>query len=134
MILHSARRDYNSSSVFQLPEGRMLSYFGLVPDGSMLDVPNAALGLVYYSIWLTVMSSLPKALRLLIASLAMASSIFLAIQLLILSELCILCWSTHVINARLWWDAYISSGSSGKGTSSSDSAGDSRGKAKIKRV
>ncbi len=32
------------SNVFQLPEGRMLSYFGIVPEGSFLDVPNAALG------------------------------------------------------------------------------------------
>lgn len=32
------------SNVFQLPEGRMLSYFGIVPEGSLLDVPNAALG------------------------------------------------------------------------------------------
>jgi uncharacterized membrane protein len=109
----------------------MLSYFGIVPDGSTLDLPNAALGLVYYSLWLTLMPSLPKALKLLIASLAMASSIFLAIQLLILSELCILCWSTHVINARLWWDAYVSFGKAA-GTSSGSS--DSRGKANIKRV
>ena len=34
---------YNSN-VFQLPEGRMLTYFGIVPEGSLLDVPNAALG------------------------------------------------------------------------------------------
>ena len=33
------------SNVFQLPEGRMLSYFGIVPEGSILDVPNAALGM-----------------------------------------------------------------------------------------
>eukprot|EP00339_Tiarina_fusa_P008251 CAMPEP_0116998542 /NCGR_PEP_ID=MMETSP0472-20121206/1575_1 /TAXON_ID=693140 ORGANISM="Tiarina fusus, Strain LIS" /NCGR_SAMPLE_ID=MMETSP0472 /ASSEMBLY_ACC=CAM_ASM_000603 /LENGTH=90 /DNA_ID=CAMNT_0004697721 /DNA_START=39 /DNA_END=308 /DNA_ORIENTATION=+ len=39
------------SAVFQLPEGRMLSYFGIVPDGHMLDVPNAVLGVLYYTIW-----------------------------------------------------------------------------------
>ena len=32
------------SAVFQLPEGRMLSYFGVVPEGSFLDIPNAAIG------------------------------------------------------------------------------------------
>ena len=32
------------SKVFQLPEGRMLTYFGIVSEGSLLDVPNAALG------------------------------------------------------------------------------------------
>lgn len=31
---------YNSN-VFQLPEGRMLTYFNIVPEGSILDVPNA---------------------------------------------------------------------------------------------
>jgi len=34
----------NYSKVFQLPEGRMLTYFGIVPEDSLLDVPNAALG------------------------------------------------------------------------------------------
>jgi hypothetical protein len=34
---------------------------------------------------------------------AMASSVFLAIKLLLLGELCILCWSTHAINSRLYW-------------------------------
>mmetsp|Transcript_19564 Transcript_19564/g.34401 ORF Transcript_19564/g.34401 Transcript_19564/m.34401 type:complete len:171 (+) Transcript_19564:36-548(+) len=93
------------SNVFQLPEGRMLTYFGIVPQGSILDVPNAALGVVYYTFWLTLMPFFPKPLTFLVSSLAMASSVFLAIQLLILNELCVLCWSTHIINSRLWWCA-----------------------------
>jgi uncharacterized membrane protein len=94
------------SNVFQLPEGRMLSYFGIVPQGSILDVPNAALGWIYYTIWLVAIPKLPSArLVFLMASMAMASSVWLAVQLLRLHELCLLCWSTHVINARLWWCA-----------------------------
>lgn len=115
------------SAVFQLPEGRMLSFFGLVPAGSILDVPNAVLGILYYSLWLTVMTSLPHVWRLFIASLAMSSSIFLATKLFLLSELCLLCLSTHVINARLWWGAYTSFRAENDKSSN-------RGQAKIKRV
>lgn len=108
----------------------MLSYFGIVASGSMFDLPNAALGLVYYSIWLSVMPVFPKELKLFISSLAMLSSIFLAVKLLILSEMCVLCWSTHVINARLWWNAYSSFT---LGNSKLEATVDN-GKAKIKRV
>jgi len=91
------------SNVFQLPEGRMLTYFYIVAEGSFFDVPNAALGLVFYSYWLFLMPVLPNALTLTVSSMAMASSVFLAIRLVILKELCLLCWSTHVVNSRLFW-------------------------------
>lgn len=111
----------------------MLSYFGLVPHGSMLDIPNAALGMVYYTLWLTgILSLFPKSLQFLVASAAMASSIFLATQLLILSELCVLCWSTHVINSRLWWHAFSESGKASMG--STTPASGVKQPPKIKRV
>jgi hypothetical protein len=97
------------SAVFQLPESRMLSYFGIVPSGSILDVPNAALGVAYYVIWWSMLSPFfPKSFGLLVATLAMSSSLFLATRLIVLAELCVLCWSTHIINARLWWSAFSS--------------------------
>jgi uncharacterized membrane protein len=109
----------------------MLSYFGLVPSGSILDVPNAALGLAYYALWLSLLAPFfPKSIRLVVASLAMSSSVFLATRLILLSELCVLCWSTHIINARLWWDAF----SSVRQSTSDHSMGIDRGTAKIKRV
>jgi hypothetical protein len=40
-----------------------------------------------------------------VSSLAHSSSVFLAIQLLTLNELCLLCWLTHVVNTRLWFSA-----------------------------
>ena len=104
------------SQVFQLPQGRMLTYFGIVPENSLLDVPNAALGWLFYTVWLLLspkLNSVSKALPLLAASMAMASSVWLAIQLLILKELCLLCWSTHVINSRLWWAAFCNFRGSG---------------------
>lgn len=106
------------SNVFQLPEGRMLSYFGVVPEGSLLDVPNAALGLVYYSYWLFLAKSVPSPITIFISSMAMASSIFLAIKLVLLGELCILCWSTHVINSRLYWSVITNLVLGGRGAAS----------------
>lgn len=93
------------SSVFVLPEGRMLSYFGLVPHGSLLDVPNAVLGFLYYT-YILLRPVLPYPLNslgftLFANSAAMTSSVWLAYQLTQLRELCILCWTTHVLNFSL---------------------------------
>jgi len=46
---------------------------------------------------------MPKQLTIFASTMAMASSVFLAIKLVVLGELCVLCWSTHVINSRLFW-------------------------------
>lgn len=114
----------------------MLSYFGIVPNDHILDVPNAALGLIYYIVWLLLLklppASLPHKTLLIfvLACLAMSSSVFLAIQLMILKELCILCISTHVINIRLWWSAF----STFRGGDSSHKTKATGGKAKVKRV
>ena len=88
----------------------MLSYFGLVPQDSLLDVPNAVLGIVYYSIIL-LLSSLPppnntnnnlNLMLQLLTCAAFASSVFLAYQLtFVIGDLCVLCWTTHVINTCL---------------------------------
>ena len=94
------------SSAFALPEGKMLSYFGLVEEGSLLDLPNAVIGLPYYIYWLVLAPRLPKDLTFVISCLAMMSSIFLAYRLVVLKELCILCWSIHAINTRLLWSAF----------------------------
>jgi uncharacterized membrane protein len=86
----------------------MVSYFRIVPEGHWLDIPNPLIGLIYYTYWLLLMPVFPNELTVGISSLAMMSSIFLAYKLLILNELCLLCWSTHLINARLLWSAYSS--------------------------
>lgn len=100
----------------------MVSYFGFVPEGHWLDVPNPLIGLVYYLYWLLFMPSFPKELTAGISSLAMAASFFLGYKLTVLKELCLLCWTTHVINVRLLWSAYAAMASKPKGP------------AKIKRV
>merc|ERR1712238_305818 len=86
------------SAVFQLPEGHFF------------DVPNAALGLVYYlfiflreqykAIYRVDGQNL-RMLTVLVSSTAMSSSVFLAIKLLQLGELCLLCWTTHLLNVLL---------------------------------
>jgi uncharacterized membrane protein len=87
-----------------------VSYFGFVEEGHWLDVPNPVLGVIYYVYWLFLRSAFPKEMTTGISTLAMMSSVFLAYKLLVLKELCILCWSTHAINARLLWSAYSAIG------------------------
>ena len=79
----------------------MLTYFKIVPPGSLFDVPNAALGLIYYHIVLLLSNTLPSKLIFAISVGAMSASVFLAIRLVQLNELCILCWTTHIINTTL---------------------------------
>lgn len=94
------------SHVFTLPEGRLLSYLSIIPHDHALDVPNAALGLTYYTTLFLLdrlfapNESLTKLTVALNVS-AMSSSVFLACKLLELGELCILCWTTHLINLLL---------------------------------
>jgi hypothetical protein len=96
-----------TSAVFQLPQGHLMSYLGLVPTDSFLNVPNAALGAVYYFYQLVLRDYLPYPMTAFAAVAAMASSIFLAYHLTLLQELCILCWTTHAINALLLYDTLV---------------------------
>ena len=94
------------SATFALPEGRMLSYFGLVAEKSALDVPNALLGALYYAYVIlysmgVTASVFPLGLTFFANCVAMASSVFLAYKLLVLKKLCLLCWTTHVLNFSL---------------------------------
>lgn len=109
------------SAVFSLPEGKMLSYFGIVPEGHFLDIPNGILGMIYYSYTIlgyflkknmsavgggTFSLLFAPMMNLVISSLAMASSAFLARKLYILRELCVVCVTTHIINMTLWIRAF----------------------------
>lgn len=91
----------------------MLSYFGLIPLGHALDVPNAVLGALYYAWLLLIPHLIPKeeggtgrVLLIMItramAVLAFAVTVVLAYCLtFVVYDLCLLCWTTHVINATL---------------------------------
>lgn len=93
---------------FALPQSKLLSYFGIVSKGSVLDVPNTVFGLIYYGLLLLFSDVLPASVALAAAIAAMGTSIFLAYTLTALRELCILCWSTHVLNAALLYKISIS--------------------------
>lgn len=132
------------SAVFALPQGRMLSYFGLVPVGSVLDLPNAALGMVHYVYLLlaigmaqlrwqqtTNCATSKSRQRLAAAALpvtncmvaaAFASTVFLAYQLtFVIYELCVLCWSTHAINTYMFYDQFFNNTAAGAGTAAAAS-------------
>jgi uncharacterized membrane protein len=85
------------SDVFSLPQGKLLSYFGIIPKGHVLDLPNAALGACFYLQQL-FFGGFPA-----LVAVSFATSVFLAYQLtFVLGDLCILCWTTHVINTTLF--------------------------------
>ena len=83
----------------------MLSYFGLVPKDSVLDIPNGILGLIFYAYVLirgnlkeSNLILLDRRVNAVICTLAMASSLFLARKLYIIKEICVVCLTTHLIN------------------------------------
>ena len=99
----------------------MLSFFGIVPKGSALDIPNGYLGMIFYTYTFVrhftgKQSSIvlfTAGLNLIISSLAIASSLFLARKLYVIRELCVVCVSTHIINTIVWIRAMSEGLSSG---------------------
>jgi len=104
------------SNVFALPQGKLLSYFGIVPENSPLDLPNAALGMAHYLVLLLIKDT--AALQTVVQGLvavSFATTVFLAYTLtFIVPELCILCWSTHVINTYVLYRCFFAASSSSK--------------------
>jgi vitamin-K-epoxide reductase (warfarin-sensitive) len=88
----------------------MMSYFGVVPNGHALDQPNAVLGIAFYGIALLLpkMKFIPKGVRTLgmwLAScVSCASSAWLGYILVnVLHDICIVCVSTYVVNAIIFF-------------------------------
>lgn len=107
------------SAVLNLPQSHLLRYFNLVQDDdSVFNVPNAGLGILYYTYMMvylitrltTPSSSTPIAftdyLTLVVSTLALSVSLYLAYELTKLGDLCLLCWTTHLINAILFVRMY----------------------------
>lgn len=100
------------SAVFALPEGKMLSFFGIVPHGHFLDLPNGFLGMLFYlyTFIRNIVGGKPflfsSYVSLCITSCAFASSLFLGHKLYIIKELCVVCITTHVINTTLIFRAF----------------------------
>ena len=110
-----------ASTVFSLPEGKMLSYFHILPQGHIFDIPNGILGMMYYLFTISYCITggwqrkkldddatfLFNTINLGISSFALAASIFLGTRLYIIQELCIVCVTTHIINVTLWVRAVL---------------------------
>jgi len=85
----------------------MLSKLGIVPSESPLDLPNAAIGLVFYVVLLLSPSlPLPPATRrmgVLAGSLiSAAASAYLGYVLaFVLHDFCVVCVTTYIINAAI---------------------------------
>ena len=84
------------SKVFKSKYGKMLSLFGIVPKGHVLDQPNAALGIVFYvcTFILPLMRKIPQGVRatamLAASTLSCAVSCYLGYVLaVILKDFCI---------------------------------------------
>lgn len=119
-FLLTERRFFNlfHSAVFELPEGHLLSYFGVVERHSSLDIPNALIGVAYYTYMLLFAGKFPLLLTKVAVNMAFFTTVFLAYQLTFnVPHLCIVCWTTHVINTFLWYNYMF--GSSKTATSSS---------------
>mmetsp|Transcript_10695 Transcript_10695/g.19863 ORF Transcript_10695/g.19863 Transcript_10695/m.19863 type:complete len:139 (+) Transcript_10695:324-740(+) len=93
------------SAVISSEYSKLFSHMGLVPKDSMLDVPNAYYGVVFYSAMLVLYifsSRIPYAKTLaLLASLASAvmSVSLYYIMVYILDDICVVCMCTHACNA-----------------------------------
>ena len=84
---------------------KLFSLMGLVPKDSVLDVPNANFGVVFYSLllFLSLLSTyIPHAPTLILIA-AVASSVLslvlLYIMIAILQDICVVCILTHLCNA-----------------------------------
>ena len=102
------------SAVFSLPDAKMLSFFGIVPPGHILDIPNGILGMTFYAYIFVMYTASPSqslssiqilfhpSTNMMITSLAMASSLFLGRKLYEITKICVVCLTTHAINTTLF--------------------------------
>ncbi len=106
------------AQVFASPQGKIFSYFGIIPKGSVLDQPNAFYGCLFYiCIILTTTPILPLSLRkpLLLAgtTFGILLSAYLAYVLaFVLRDFCIICVSSYVFNTTAFVIALVNNLSS----------------------
>ncbi len=97
------------SKVFSSPQGRILSYLGVVPSEHALDVPNALLGYIFYAFLLFLELAFSRSNLLVLNimfTMAIGSalfSVYLAYVLMYeLKDLCIVCTGNYVCNAIIF--------------------------------
>ena len=84
----------------------MLAYFGLVTPSGPLDLPNPAIGVVFYVMTILhdkipfLSMRIKRALMFLAASFAGVMSVWLAYVLrVVLEDFCVVCTASYIINA-----------------------------------
>jgi uncharacterized membrane protein len=104
------------TAVFGSEVGHILSYLGLVRKGAVLDLSNAALGLIYYLAVLlhggmlkALAPGVPPAAALLAAATGgVAFSVFLGwILATRLHDFCVVCTAMYAANAVIWCAALV---------------------------
>jgi len=96
------------SKVFSSAQGKILSYWGLVPKGSALDLPNAVFGACFYLAILAMevvfkRSSVFGTTLMLFSSVvgALFSAYLAKILIFDLKDLCLICTGTYVCTATI---------------------------------
>jgi len=88
------------------PYGKVLSLWGLVAKGSALDVPNSAIGMLFYLLALAPWSAAGARggdLFMAAAAASLAFSLYLAYVLrYVLHEFCIICVTSYCVNVLLF--------------------------------
>ena len=100
--------DINSSvscsKVFSSEQGKIWSYFGLIPKGHFLDQPNAVYGLLFYTAVLVLellfrKSKLGVTLQFILAIFGCILSLYLGYVLkFVLHDFCMVCVGTYICN------------------------------------
>lgn len=92
------------SKVLSSSYSKILSHWNIVPKSSPLNIPNAAIGLIFYIVGVfhkLIVRSIPlgKYLWLFAATLSVTFSLFLAYVLkFILQDFCLVCVSSYIVN------------------------------------
>mmetsp|Transcript_8884 Transcript_8884/g.33535 ORF Transcript_8884/g.33535 Transcript_8884/m.33535 type:complete len:122 (-) Transcript_8884:78-443(-) len=97
------------SAVLTSEYGHIFSKLGVIPKDSLLDLPNAGFGLIFYTLFVlkplftAILGSAGSKMLFFVVSIAgVAISVVLFYVLrFILHDMCVLCVSTYVLNGLL---------------------------------
>lgn len=96
------------SKVFLSEYGKIFSYFGVFEKDSFLDQPNAVYGVLFYLVFPIIIyfsERLPdlKTILLFLSTFSMILSSFLSYILFgVLEDICLVCFTTYIINFVLF--------------------------------
>jgi vitamin-K-epoxide reductase (warfarin-sensitive) len=97
-------QSFSCTKVLMSEYGHILSKWGLVKEGSALDVPNPILGLAFYAVVLArAPLGLPRDLVVAASLGSLLFSVYLAwVLYAVLHDFCVVCVSSYVCNAAIF--------------------------------